>query len=429
MVDGLARRRIIQAALVPVLTAGALGIAGALPAAATTAVRGELLPAPAAGPGEQISVTAVDVSPLGVIAGNAQVTTTAGDGSVSTAAFPQRWAGIPRVGWLRQQLTLPAGATSGRITGLTDLGEAGGSVTLGTTRAARWSIDGRSATLLGDANSSVTTVGANGPWAVLTTDPANPLAGASELVSRAGVRTPVGGTPDLDNGDYRSVSSLGRDGTAMVWVAGGIGQGRQFWPVLWKGDATLRLPISSSSISRPACTSQVQANGSVVYNGFVWAASGTAFELVRHTDGIPGTDAVLARATTQQQPRGGLECAPVTSVGALAPDGGVAGHLIDSNGKQAAYWDAGGTLTVVPLAAGELSATGVAVASGGRMAILTRHDDGISRVSLWDDGVRTPLTTPAGWKVISVVELTEAGLLVANASNAAGVVRPIAWKP
>ncbi|MEU4420298.1 hypothetical protein AB0F81_06700 [Actinoplanes sp. NPDC024001] len=419
--------RVARAILAPVLFVGALGWAGASPATAAPTVRGHLLPVPAAGAHRQISVWAVDVSPLGVVAGNVEQTTTAPDGSASYLELPQRWAEVPGVGWLRQQLALPAGATSGRVNGLTDPGEAAGSVTLSDGRAARWSIDGRYTTLIGGASTSVTAVGPHGPWAVLTYDDDIPVIGESELVTRDNVRTPLSGTPDLDTGSRRSVSSVGGPDTAIVWVGEGLGQGRTSRPVLWKAGATLRFPVISSYFLGPACTSEVQADGSTVYSGYLRDDGEIAFALVRHVGGVPGADITLSRATGAGQPTGGLDCTPASSADTLASDGGVAGYLTDTNGRQAAYWDAANTLTVVAREAGEQSASGVAVADGGRMVILAQHDDGTSRVSLWDNGMRTRLTTPAGWTVTSVVELTDAGLLVANARNAAGVARPIAW--
>ncbi|MEU4426815.1 hypothetical protein AB0F81_39855 [Actinoplanes sp. NPDC024001] len=427
MLDNNSAGRVARAVLAPVLFIGALGGAAAAPAAAAPVVRGELLPVPAAGANLQISVGAVDVSPLGVVAGNVGETVTAPDGSTSYTERPQRWFKVPRAGWLRQQLALPAGATSGRVSGLTDLGEAAGSVTLGDGRAARWSLDGRSTTLIGGASTSVTAVGPNGPWAVLTYDDDIPIIGDSELVTRDNVRTPLRGTPDLDTGNRRSVSSVGGPDTAIVWVGEGLGQGRTSRPVLWKDGATLRFPVISSYFLGPACTSQVQADGSAVYSGYLRDNGEIAFALVRHVGGVPGSDVTLARATGAGQPTGGLNCTPASSSDSLAADGGIAGYMTDGNGQQAAYWDATNALTVVAREEGELSAAGVAVADGRRMVILAQHQDGTTRVSLWDDGVRTRLTAPAGWSVTSVVELTEAGLLVANARNAAGVNRPVAW--
>ncbi len=427
MVDFRLPGQVARSGLALILLAGALGVAGATPAAAAApAVRAELLPIPTAGPGREISVQAVDVSPLGVVAGNTLETVTAPDGSTSSVERPQRWAYAGRAGWLRQPLTLPAGATSGHVDGLTDLGEAAGHVSLGSSRAVRWSLDGRSTTVLGDSPSTVTAVGPNGPWGVSTFNPQIPIHGDAELVTRDNTRTPLRGTPDLDSGTSRSVGSVGGPDTAIVWVGDGIGRGRTEWPVLWQAGATLRFPVFSSYFLGAACVSRVQADGSTVYSGYTSSGGQVALVLVRHTGGVPGTDVTLLRTTGADQPRAGLTCSPGLDADALASDGGIVGYLID-DGRRAAYWDAANTLTVVPLESGEQSASGVAGADGGRMVILARHEDGTSRLSLWDDGVRIRLSTPRGWDVTSVVELTDAGLLVANVQNAAGVVRPAAW--
>jgi hypothetical protein len=411
-------------ALTSVLVAGSLSAA---PAPAPAAVRGELLPGPAGG---QISARAVDVSPLGVVGGNTLETITGPDGTTSSVELPQRWIPAPGSGWLRQQLTLPAGVTSGSVAGLTDAGEAAGSVMRVSAHAARWPITGRSTTQLSDSPSTVTAVGPNGPWGVSTFDPDNPLQGEAELVNRAGVSTPLRGTPDLDTGIRRSVGSVGGPGTAVAWVHSGFGRGATAQAVLWRNGATLRFPVVSSYTLGPACTSRVQADGSTVYSGFGHENGVFALVLVRHVGGVPGTDVVLTRATAADQPRGSLVCTPGAAINTLASDGGVAGYLIHGGEHRAAHWDAANTMTSAPLDDGEVFAAGVAAASGNRMVISARHEDGTNRLSLWDDGVRTPLTAPRGWNVtpLSVIELTDAGLLVANVQNAAGVVRPAAWR-
>jgi anti-sigma factor RsiW len=59
--------------VLPVLLSATIVVAsGPAPAVASPApVRGTLLPVPAAGPGEQLTVTAVDAAPLGVVGGTA----------------------------------------------------------------------------------------------------------------------------------------------------------------------------------------------------------------------------------------------------------------------------------------------------------------------------------------------------------------------
>lgn len=403
----------------------ALGVTGAAPpAAAAPAVRGRLLPIPAG----LLNVTVADVSPLGVVAGTSRVTTTGPDGNTSLTETPYRWLKVPRAGWLRQSLALPAGATSGAVTGLTDRGEAAGNVTLdGVSRAVRWSVDGRTVTLIGAARSRTGAVGPNGPWGVSTSG-TDLLSGESELVTRAGVRTPLRGTPELDAGYRRNVGSVGGPDLALVWVINGIGRGITGRPVIWQGGATVQLPVFSSVFLTAACVTPLRPDGSIVASGFTVDNGVPSSVLVRHVGGVPGTTVELNRASQSGQPNAGLTCRPDQTSNTLARDGGIAGYLTDAQGRQAAaHWNAANEVTTVPLAPGERSATGVAAATGGRMVIQSEHEDGTSTLSLWHNGTRTPLPAPAGWTVSAVTELTDAGLLVANVRNAAGAVRPAAW--
>lgn len=393
-------------AVVPVLLAGALVLTAGAAAPVRPGVQGRLLPVPAGA-----GATAIDVSPLGIIAGTAR---TADD-----VRTPQRW-----LGGLRQQLTLPAGATSGAADGLTDLGEVAGEITLdGVTRATRWSIDGRSATLIGEARSRVSAVGPYGPWGVATSD-ANLISGTAELVTRSGVRTPV----TSESGHRRSVASIADADTALFWVTNGIGKGATARPVVLDRGATHPLPVFSSFFLSPACVTPVQADGSVVVSGWSNEAGTPAFQMIRHVGGVPGTDVVLARVDGSNQPYSGIVCTGDQVSRSLAPDGGIAGYTSEAGVQRAAYWDAANVATVVPLAPGERSAAGVLAASGRRMVIRSEGDDGSVRLSLWRDGSRTRLIVPDGWIVTSVVELTEAGLLVANVRDAAGLERPAAWQ-
>lgn len=399
--------------------------AAASPAASPVVVPGTLLPVPAGQP----TVTAADAAPLGVIGGTASVQVTNPDGTVTTVSTPQRWAKVPRVGWVRQPLALPAGATSGVVDGLTDVAEAAGRVTVdGVSRAVRWSVTGLSSTLIGDPASAATAVGPNGPWGVSTDAAPNPIAGYAELVTRDGTRTLLAGTPELDAGHRRSVGSIGGPSTALVWVTEGIGRGTTGRPVLCAGGATLRLPVISSFFLGPACVSRVQADGSVVSSGYSVENGTVALVMVRHVGGVPGTDVELSRATAAGQPVAALACSSGFGPDNLAADGGIAGSVTDADGTRAAYWNAANDRTVVPLAAGERSAKGVAVADGGRMVVQAEGEDGSVRLSLWHNGARRALATPTGWTVNSVIELTERGLLVANVRDAAATVRPAAWE-
>jgi hypothetical protein len=412
----------------PVLLVSSLGLVGA---GAAPAVRGEFLPVPRVQPGQQLSVTAVDVSPAGVVAGNAQVITTAPDGTTSYADLPQQWTAAARDDWRRRALTLPAGVSSGLLAGLTDRGEAAGTLTYADafTQAARWSADGRAVTPIGGERSRTDAVGAAGPWGVSTSGEGL-IAGEAELVTRDGARTDLRGTPELDAGYRRNVGSIGGPDTALVWVANGVGGGTTGAPVLWQAGATVRLPVFSSVFLGPACVSRVQPDGEVVASGFSNTGGGglPRWILLRHTGGVPGTDVVLSEATASGQPIGGLSCTPGLTSNSLAADGGIAGYLTDAQGRRtAAFWNAANQITTVPLAAGERSATGVVAANGGRMVIQAEAEDGSTSLSLWRNGVRTPLSSPRGWNVASVVELTEAGLLVANLRNEAGTIRAAAW--
>jgi hypothetical protein len=418
-VDSVARHLLAPVVIAVIMASPSPAGASPAPASAPPAPAGAtpfLLPVPAAAPGQRISVTAVDVSPSGVVAGNAHVTPDGTD-------IPLRWTGR-----LRQRVALPAGATGGTLTGVTDRGEVAGAVTIdGGSRAARWSANGRHVTLLGDAGSRVSAVGPRGPWGVFTGTGDILNSGNSELVTRAGARTPLTGTPDLAAGYRRIVASIAGPATALVWVVDGIGRATAARPVLWQAGATHLLPVIDSAFAGPACVSRVLADGSVAASGYSVAAGTVSYVLVRHTGGVPGTDVVLNRASGAGPPVAGLTCGDTRIAANLAPDGGVAGFVSDATGQHAAYWNAAGEITQVPLAPGELSATGVLAASHARMVIRSQLTDGTTTLSLWHDGARTPIRLPAGWTLTSVVELTERGLLIANLQDTSGTVRPAAW--
>jgi len=146
--------------------------------------------------------------------------------------------------------------------------------------------------------------------------------------------------------------------------------------------------------------------------------------------GVPGQDIRLEPDGTAETAWGSLGCPSNGVFDNLAVDGGVAGvlHPPSSAGSagQAAYWDANGVRTLVPLEAGEQSSAGVAVATRGRMVIRAETAAGPT-LSLWRNGTRTPLTLPAGWTPGQVTEFTDTGLVLGMASDPAGTSRPVVW--
>ena len=158
-----------------------------------------------------------------------------------------RWLPLPGAGWRRQALALPDGATAGSVFALTELGEGAGSVVLdGADHAVRWSFDGRTATTIGPPGSRAHAVGPLGTWGVNRETPSPPpfYAGETELVSRTGERTPLTGTPELDQGARRQTGSVGGPSTALVWVVSGFGWGTTARFVLYRDGATLDLASS-----------------------------------------------------------------------------------------------------------------------------------------------------------------------------------------
>jgi hypothetical protein len=431
--------RAIDRVVVRAFVVTALVLAGAVPAGAATAapperpapvpVRARLLPVPAAAPGQTVTVSVADVTPSGVVGGTIEVLTQAPDGSQTFAVTAHRWFRTP-AGWRRQQLAQPAGAPYAFVAGLTDAGEAGGTLEYvgAPSRAVRWSADGRRIVAIGEPGSRVSAVGPDGPWAVHTDDP-NGISGGSELVDRRGLRTPLRGTPELDAGFDRTVLSVAGPRTAVVGVRTGAGGGGTVTPVLYRDGATLALPVVFT-VFGTTCLSQVRPDGSIVYSGVRFAGDVPQVVLARHVGGVPGREVPLAPVGTPDGPTAWLGCQGNGVTDRLAADGGVAGALREPAGEgwttRAAYWNARGVRTPVPLAAGELSAVGAAVATGGRMVIRAETAAGPA-LSLWRHGVRTPLTLPAGWTARHVVELTDAGLLVAVVANATGVTRPAVW--
>jgi hypothetical protein len=404
---------------------------GAATSAPPAGVRGIPLPVPRAAAGQTVTVTVPDITPGGVVGGTIVVVTQAADGSQTSISTANRWLRTAG-GWRRQQLAQPSDTRTATVSGLTNAGEAAGSLTdaAGQSRAVRWSVSGRSTVTLGEPNSNVTAVGPNGPWGVHTTEPGGIVTGDSELVDRDGGRTLLRGTPELDAGYDRTVLSLAGPRTAIVGVRDGIGRGTTVRPVLYRDGATLALPVFFSFFVGPTCVSQVQPDGSVVYSGLRVIDGVPQAVLARHVGGVPGQEIPLEPAGTADTTSGWLGC-PTNGVSDhLAADGGVAGVLQQPSSagstRQAAYWNADGVRTLVPLQAGEQSSTGAAVATGGRMVIQSETATGPT-LSLWRNGARTPLTLPTGWKPSQVIEFTDTGLILAVATDTSGASRPVVW--
>ncbi|HST84429.1 MAG TPA: hypothetical protein VLL08_22010 [Kineosporiaceae bacterium] len=405
--------------------------ASAATSAPPAPVRGIPLPVPRAAAGQTVNVSVPDITPSGVVGGTIVVVTQAPDGSQTSTSTAQRW--LPTAGgWRRQQLAQPSDTRNVTLSGLTNAGEAAGSLTDvdGQTRAVRWSADGRSSVTLGEPNSSATAVGPNGPWGVHTTEPGGIVTGDSELVYRDGRRTLLRGTPELDAGYDRTVLALAGPRTGIVGVRDGIGRGTTVRPVLYRDGATLALPVFFSFFVGPTCVSQVQPDGSVAYSGLQVIDGVPQAVLVRHVGGVPGQDIALEPAGTADTTSGWLGCQTNGVSDRLAADGGVAGVLqqpsSEGSTRQAAYWNADGVRTLVPLQAGEQASTGAAVATGARMVIQAETEAGPT-LSLWRNGARTPLTLPTGWKPSQVIEYTETGLILGVATDAAGASRPVVW--
>jgi hypothetical protein len=403
---------------------------GAHAAGVGGSVSATLLPVPLTAPGQVQAVRAVDVTELGIVAATAQV---AGPEGTPPRSSAQRWIRLPGAGWQRQALGMPAGATSSSLSALTELGEGAGSVVVdGVDHAVRWSIDGRAATTIGPARSHAAAVGPLGTWGVDTDTTVTPpfFTGETQLVGRGGERTPLAGTPELDQGSRRSTYSVGGPRTALVTVGIGWGRGSGARFVLYRDGATLDPDVFGAFLlGAPPCASHVRADGTFVYTGLRSGDGGPTVVLGRHLGGVPGRDVVLSRSTPASDTFSGLACTSGGTRDSLALDGGVAALFNDNAvGTSAAYWSGHDVRTVVPRAPGESAAVGAAVATGGRMVVRAQGYDGVARLFLWDDGVRTPLAIPAGWQLESVVELTETGLVVANLGNGAGAVVPAAWQ-
>jgi hypothetical protein len=403
-----------------------LAVAGAAasPAAAAAdapAVAPVLLPVTAP------RAVAVDLSPLGIVAGTSGPATDDGDpvNPLQDGTVAQRW--IPLGGrYARQPLPLPAGGTGATVAGVSDAGEVAGTVGAGeggVQRPYRWSVTGLRSTALGDGTVSRTAAAVSPAGQVAIDTPAAfPLSGTVDIAQRDGTLTPVTGLTGRGAFGY----SLAGPDQVLVSVVNGIGQGTTSQPTVWQAGASKALPVFASFFFGSACASAMLADGSVAYSGLGRNPDGTFGEFTAiHRGGVPGTETNLPLPAGRLA---SLGCALGRDV--LATDGTTAGQLrTDAAGSvpEAIVWTGDGF--VLPgLRAGEASSVAGAVARGGRAVLSVTGTDGTVRFYLWRDGVRTPLRVPAGWRVSNVVETNDRGDVLANLVAADGVTfRPAVW--
>jgi hypothetical protein len=404
------RRPIAAATLAGLLTA-ALTPTIAPPAAAADAapVPPVLLSAP------QPVADAADISPSGVVVGT--LATAAG-----AATTGQLWTPARR-GWARRTLATPAGTTSTDVAGVTDRGEAGGTAYAETGATAyRWSAAGRNPVALAPDPASTAAVGPD-QWLITQGDG---FVGTATIVERDGTATPITGLSGRAPGGL----SVAGPQTALVSSVNGVGQGTTATPVVWESGVARSLPVFASFFFGPACASAVQPDGSAAYNGY--ARQDGDPPLVARIGVLRG--GVDGQDTPLEVPAG----ASVTALGdtcsgrgdTLSPDGWAVGHADTAAGTEAVVWRPDGTAVIPERRDGETYAAAAAVASGGTAVLRVLTADG-PRLYLWRDGVRTPLTLPAGWGVAEVVELTDTGYVLANLTrtvNGSQRTRPAVWR-
>jgi hypothetical protein len=374
-------------------------------------------------------VVAVDLSPLGAVAG------TAGPAAPPTGAVsptvdgsvPQRWLPLPDGSFESQELPLPEGATGAEVTGLSDAGEL--AATVGFAGHERdpylWSASGLTSARAGDA--AAHTAAAVGPGGEVMTNAgdAGGPGGASvvRVVAPGGTSTQVTGIAGV-----RGIAGAGVAGPALGLVNGvaGVGMGTTSTPYVWQAGAHVKLPVFASVLAGPICVSPMLPDGSVAYSGPGRRPSG-AFALLAgvHEGGVPGTERSLPLPEGRQA---GLGCTGGRDV--LAADGTAGGRLRAAGGRpaEAIVWTGEG-YTLPGIRPGETATNAVAVASGGRAVLAATQADGSVRLYRWQYGVRTPLTVPDGWRVSTVVELSETGDVLANLVAGDGVtLRPAVWR-
>jgi hypothetical protein len=89
-----------------------------------------------------------------------------------------------------------------------------------------------------------------------------------------------------------------------------------------------------------------------------------------------------------------------------------------------------GKVTVIPFEPGDECTRAIAVATSGRILLEVDKVEGSPRrFAIWRNGVRRPLTTPAGWCAYPPVELTETGVVLTDVLSPGGATRrPITWR-
>jgi hypothetical protein len=399
--------------IVPVLV-GAFVLGGTLDAAPAIAATAE---APAVAPvlldTDQPSARGVDMSVLGVVAGSSS------DPSVpGTSNLAQRWV-LTGAGFVRQALPLPEGGTSSTAVGLDPIGEVGANVAgTQTSTPVRYDVLGRAPTPVGSAGEELAAVGPN-QWLVDFGGAVGGFGGRTAIVARDGGRTVIG-----DAGGRTFGRDVAGPATALIGEISGIGFGTTTNASVFKDGRTVVLPPFRSFFAGPACWSSIRPDGTVAYSGLGRDTTTGAFAqfLAVHHGGVPGTE--------QNLPTGGrigsLDCSGGTDQ--LAADGDVVGRLNAdaTNPQEAVLWH-DGRATLIPPAAGEVGTDAVAVADGGRVVVLATSGAGVVRPSVWQRGVRTPLTVPNGWTLGGIVTFTDTGFVLGNVTKD-GNTRPVVWR-
>jgi hypothetical protein len=389
------------------------------PTLASPAVAADAAPVPPVLlPAGQPVTAAVDISPSGVVVGTSAA-------QLEGAPTGQQWTPTAR-GWTRRALAVPPGTTSTRVAGVTDRGEAGGSTYAdpGPSVPTRWSVAGRNPVALAPSGSTAA-VGA-GQW-LITRGDGGPIGGTASIVGRDGTTTPITG---VGGGSVGGLSVAGPR-TALVSSVNGIGQGATSTPVVWENGVARALPVFASYWFGAACASTVQADGSAAYSGYALNEGGDP-PLVRRIGvlrgGVDGQDAPLQLPAGATRADIGDDCSARGDT--LSADGWVVGHADSAAGRDAVAWRPDGTPVVPERRADETEAAAAAVSTGGG-AVLRVATAGGSRLYHWRDGVRTPLTLPAGWDVAEVLELTDTGYVLANLTrvvNGTERHRPAVWR-